>query len=99
MNPSTMNLARRSSRATWRITAGFRYFSAVPATRSLLTLRPEKLDAAAPSSVGGGLSHPHRTDFPRDRRATRPKKGSSTSGAVVLGRIRLSDLTHEPLDQ
>ena len=31
MNPSTMNLARRSSRATWRITSGFRYFSAVPA--------------------------------------------------------------------
>src|SRR6516162_3523453 len=31
MNPSTMNLARRSSRATWRMTAGFRYFSAVPA--------------------------------------------------------------------
>src|SRR3954449_12570484 len=28
-NPSTMNLARRSSRATWRITSGFRYFSAV----------------------------------------------------------------------
>ena len=31
MKPSTMNLARRSSRATWRITSGFRYFSAVPA--------------------------------------------------------------------
>src|SRR3954451_10400854 len=29
MKPSTMNLARRSSRATWRITSGFRYFSAV----------------------------------------------------------------------
>ena len=26
-----MNLARRSSRATWRMTSGFRYFSAVPA--------------------------------------------------------------------
>src|SRR6478672_10781653 len=25
--PSTMNLARRSSRATWRMTSGFRYFS------------------------------------------------------------------------
>src|SRR3954451_5245121 len=34
MNPSTMNLARRSSRATWRITSGFRYFSAVPAKPS-----------------------------------------------------------------
>src|SRR5215207_5632539 len=28
-NPSTMNLARRSSRATWRITSGRRYFSAL----------------------------------------------------------------------
>src|SRR5262245_53041975 len=35
MNPSTMNLARRSSRATWRITSGFRYFSAVPAKELL----------------------------------------------------------------
>src|SRR3954471_4959736 len=34
MNPSTMNLARRSSRATWRITSGFRYFSAGPAKQS-----------------------------------------------------------------
>src|SRR5438067_2459581 len=34
MNPSTMNLARRSSRATWRMTSGFRYFSAVPAKLS-----------------------------------------------------------------
>src|SRR3954451_16943633 len=32
MNPSTMNLARRSSRATWRMTSGFRCFSAVLAT-------------------------------------------------------------------
>src|SRR3954464_7939642 len=31
MNPSTMNLARRSSRETWRITSGLRYFSWVPA--------------------------------------------------------------------
>src|SRR3954454_7535517 len=35
MKPSTMNLARRSSRATWRITSGFRYFSAVPAKEVL----------------------------------------------------------------
>src|SRR3954454_10023984 len=31
MNPSMMNLARRSSLATWRMTSGFRYFSAGPA--------------------------------------------------------------------
>ena len=31
MKPSTMNLARKSSRETWRITSGFRYFSALPA--------------------------------------------------------------------
>ena len=35
MNPSTMNLARRSSRATWRTTSGLRYFSAVLAKGSL----------------------------------------------------------------
>src|SRR5262245_21626436 len=29
MKPSTMNFARRSRRATWRITSGFRYCSAV----------------------------------------------------------------------
>src|SRR5947208_4957768 len=42
MNPSTMNLARRSSRATWRMTSGFRYFSAVLATgqSSLPSSRP-----------------------------------------------------------
>src|SRR3954465_10211638 len=38
MNPSTMNLARRSSRATWRITSGFKYFSAVLDTRGNLAL-------------------------------------------------------------
>ena len=32
-------LARRSSRATWRITSGFRYFSAVPATQGLRSNR------------------------------------------------------------
>src|SRR4051794_34609668 len=31
MNPSTMNLALRSSRATWRMASGFKYFSAGPA--------------------------------------------------------------------
>src|SRR4051812_4462053 len=31
MNPSMMNLARRSSRLTWRMTSGLRYFSCVPA--------------------------------------------------------------------
>src|SRR5947209_14734863 len=35
--PSTMNLARRSSRATWRMTSGRRYFSAA-AMRSLRVL-------------------------------------------------------------
>src|SRR5215470_7222738 len=40
-NPSTMNLARRSSRATWRITSGRRYLSAAamresPSLRSRL---------------------------------------------------------------
>src|SRR5258708_1019237 len=39
MNPSTMNFARRSSRATWRITSGFRYFSGVPAKGSVLAGR------------------------------------------------------------
>src|SRR5580698_8706658 len=32
-NPSTMNFARRSSRATWRITSGRRYFSAFTSIR------------------------------------------------------------------
>src|SRR3954466_13754984 len=40
MSPSTMNLARRSSRATWRITSGFRYFSAVLATGTSLSKDP-----------------------------------------------------------
>src|SRR5579884_3427690 len=43
MNPSTMNLARRSSRATWRMTSGFRYFSAVPAKLSFLRSVPSTL--------------------------------------------------------
>src|SRR5713226_9051110 len=32
--PSTMNLARRSSRATWRMTSGRRYFSGLLMSRS-----------------------------------------------------------------
>src|SRR5262249_24319948 len=36
MKPSTMNFARRSRRATWRITSGFRYCSAVIAMRGVL---------------------------------------------------------------
>src|SRR5439155_17490451 len=43
MNPSTMNLARRSSRATWRITSGFRYFSAVLATHPPYLSSPSRL--------------------------------------------------------
>src|SRR3954452_335996 len=37
-NPSTMKRARRSSRLTWRITSGFRYFSGV--LISLIASRP-----------------------------------------------------------
>src|SRR3954468_3938205 len=51
MNPSTMNLARRSSRATCRITSGFRYFSAVLATGNP---RSRGLDGGGPGPGPGG---------------------------------------------
>src|SRR4051812_8965357 len=54
-NPSTMNLARRSSRLTWRITSGFRYCSAVAATGNPPRLRSRGGPAACGSEhVGQG---------------------------------------------
>src|SRR5438445_11484053 len=44
--PSTMNLARRSSRATWRITSGRKYLSAVAMLSS---------QAPAPGPGSGGF--------------------------------------------
>src|SRR3954470_14482123 len=82
MNPSTMNLARRSSRATWRITSGFRYFSAV-------------LDTSQPPvrrSTGLRLAHLIA------RSAVRPRHFDRPWAPLVLGHIGLLDLGQEPLD-
>src|SRR5919197_4801061 len=50
-NPSTMNLARRSSRPTWAMTFGFRYRSAVDmADRG----SGRRLYLTVPSAPGGG---------------------------------------------
>src|SRR5277367_4013208 len=77
MKPSTINLARRSSRATWRITSGFRYFSAVPATKCLLAL-----DQHEPHSpIVHSPPHP-------GRKAARSSFGA-TARAFILGRIGL----------
>src|SRR4051812_30043885 len=90
MNPSTMNLARRSSRATCRITSGFRYFSAVPA-KARPPLSGKGVGPGAPAARRGR------------RREVRP--GSArlearlAAAAVVLGRLGLADLGEQPLDQ
>src|SRR6185369_4626740 len=53
--PSTMNLARRSSRATWRITSGLRYFSVFI---SILDDEERPVRVAEPTPVG--LIHARR---------------------------------------
>src|SRR5918992_962506 len=83
MNPSTMNLARRSSRATWRITSGFRYFSAVLDTSQPPVRRSTGL-VTAPPAVRSGV---------RLRHLDRP------GAALVLGHVGLLDLGEEPLDE
>src|SRR3954453_11386448 len=78
MNPSTMNLARRSSRATWRITSGFRYFSAVLAKRSPPREEPSYLirDRARDGSLGPRTPRPPSTPV---------RGGVPDASAVVLG--------------
>src|SRR4030081_619413 len=90
MKPSTMNLARRSSRATWRITSGFRYFSAVLAKGSphakgavppcYATRRePVCFGSARFAAIRGRFSTPLRCGLP-------------AAAAVVLGHLGLADL-------
>src|SRR3954447_24429745 len=91
MNPSTMNLARRSSRATWRITSGFRYFSAVLAKRSPPRKEPSHLDTRP---------DPRRFARPADAPTSAPLRGGvPDASAVVLGDLGLADLGDQPADQ
>src|SRR5438094_7594564 len=57
--PSTMNLARRSSRATWRMTSGFRYFSELFIGDYPFTIRGEEalaVDLVDARGFGGEIA-------------------------------------------
>src|SRR6516225_2515521 len=89
MKPSTMNLARRSSRETWRITSGFRYFSAVLAKGSPHQTQPEPMLL---------LTHGGGARFERPARV--PSRGGLLRApAVVLGHLGLADLGDQAADQ
>src|SRR5690348_12965857 len=92
MNPSTMNLARRSSRATWRITSGFKYFSAVLATG---IPRSQSLNRSEPS---GRRQRPVRRGSETLGRSGLPSR-RDRSTTVVLGHFRFLDLGDQPADQ
>src|SRR5262249_30701397 len=92
MNPSTMNLARRSSRETWRITSGFRYFSAGPGQSGTPDRSGLEGGAGPPSgwqNEEGGPGPPYNS---LDVDARLP------AAAVVLGRLGLLHLHQQPLD-
>src|SRR4051812_23677084 len=93
MNPSTMNLARRSSRETWRITSGFRYFSAV-----LAKGQPR----ATIAMDGCDVRHQERgtidEHFPQ-LRSTPLRRGLAATATVVFRYLGLADLGDQPADQ
>src|SRR5882724_85039 len=83
--PSTMNLARRSSRATWRMTSGRRYFSVLMG--SLLRCRASELAAHLVKIDQGSIHHSFAgADFDRRNRRVGAIAtfGSGLDGGKIL---------------
>ncbi len=93
-------LGRRSNRDTWRMTSGFRYFSAVPAKRSL---RGSVISNEPERAIVRGQAGSKKCGF-----------GSCCSGCccgcpdlpstsllfpLVLGSLGLADLAQEPFHE
>src|SRR5262245_18992489 len=104
MKPSTMNRARRSSRETWRITSGFRYFSAVLAKGSPRAHPSPRPGFSLPAYHTQRSLPPLLTPFdaewfePRCRSA-RLRGALPAAPAVVLGDFLLADLGDQAADQ